>query len=115
MTAETLMQRAKVLLPNLEKPTLELACELVAEQICNYCNLTELPEGLINTAVLMVRSLTDGLQLHTEQMDAFAKGVSRGDASFTFASPAEQLAQLAASGEFAVDYRAQLNAYRKMR
>ena len=41
MTRETLMLRAQSLLPNLPQETLEFACDLVLEQICNYCNLTE--------------------------------------------------------------------------
>ena len=50
MTRETLMLRAQSLLPNLPQETLEFACDLVLEQICNYCNLTEAPDGLTNTA-----------------------------------------------------------------
>ena len=88
------MLRAQSLLPNLPQETLEFACDLVLKQICNYCNLTEAPDGLANTA---------------------AKGVSRGDTSFSFATAAEQLAALAGSGDFLTDYKAQLNAYRKMR
>ena len=37
------------------------------------------------------------------------------DTSFSFATAAEQLAALAGSGDFLTDYKAQLNAYRKMR
>lgn len=44
------MLRAQSLLPNLPQETLEFACDLVLEQICNYCNLTEAPDGLTNTA-----------------------------------------------------------------
>ena len=39
------MLRAQSLLPNLPQETLEFACDLVLEQICNYCNLTELRCG----------------------------------------------------------------------
>ena len=88
---------------------------LVLEQICNYCNLTEAPDGLTNTAALMVRGLVNGVQLQNENMQPAAKGVSRGDTSFSFATAAEQLAALAGSGDFLTDYKAQLNAYRKMR
>ena len=115
MTRETLMLRAQSLLPNLPQETLEFACDLVLEQICNYCNLTEAPDGLTNTAALMVRSLTNSVQLQNENMQPAAKGVSRGDTSFSFATAAEQLAALAGSGDFLTDYKAQLNAYRKMR
>ena len=115
MTRETLMLRAQSLLPNLPQETLEFACALVLEQICNYCNLTEAPDGLTNTAALMVRGLVNSVQLQNENMQPAAKGVSRGDTSFSFATAAEQLAALAGSGDFLTDYKAQLNSYRKMR
>ena len=84
MTRETLMLRAQSLLPNLPQETLEFACDLVLEQICNYCNLTEAPDGLTNTAALMVRGLVNSVQLQNENMQPAAKGVSRGDTSFSF-------------------------------
>ena len=104
------MLRAQSLLPNLPQETLEFACDLVLEQICNYCNLTEAPDGLTNTAALMVRGLVNSVQLQNENMQPAAKGVS-----ISFATAAEQLAALAGSGDFLTDYKAQLNAYRKMR
>ena len=88
------MLRAQSLLPNLPQETLEFACDLVLEQICNYCNLTEAPDGLTNTAALMVRGLVNSVQLQNENMQPAAKGVSRGDTSFSFATAAEQLAAL---------------------
>ena len=92
------MLRAQSLLPNLPQETLEFACDLVLEQICNYCNLTVAPDGLLNTAALMVRGLVNSVQLQNENMQPAAKGVSRGDTSFSFATAAEQLAALAGSG-----------------
>lgn len=115
MTKETLLTRVQSLLPSIETATLEFACSLVLEEVCNYCNLEEAPDGLANTAALMVRGLISSVQLGQETIQAEAKGVSRGDASFTFATPAEQLASLASAGDFLTDYKAQLNAYRKMR
>lgn len=110
-----LAARVRSLLPNLPETALDFACELVLEQICNYCNLTETPDGLANTAALMVRSLVNSVQLENETMQPAAKGVSRGDTSFSFATAAEQMAALASSGDFLTDWKAQLNAYRKMR
>ena len=59
-----------------------------------YCNLAEAPDGLTNTAALMVRGLVNSVQLQNENMQPAAKGVSRGDTSFSFATAAEQLAAL---------------------
>jgi hypothetical protein len=44
-----------------------LLISIVTEEIINYCNITELPEGLTNTAIQMVvikynRISTEGLQ-----------------------------------------------------
>ena len=115
MTKETLVAQAKILLPTAPQPAIEFACELTLQSICAYCNLTEAPDGLLCTAALMARGLYSSAQLANEELQPTVKGVSRMDASFSFASAAEQMAQLAASGDFLTDYRAQLNADRKMR
>lgn len=115
MTRETLLAKVKTLLPTAPETALDFACSLVLEEICNYCNLKEAPDELLNTAVLMVRGLYCNTQLGAEQMQPAVKGVSRGDTSYTLASAAEQMVQLVSSGDFLTDYRAQLNAYRKMR
>ena len=72
------MLRAQSLLPNLPQETLEFACDLVLEQICNYCNLTEAPDGLTNTAALMVRGLVNrGYVLFLCNRSGAAGGVGR--------------------------------------
>ena len=109
------MTRVKSLLQTASEPVLDFACDLVIEEICNYCNLPEVPDQLLNTAALMVRGLYNSTQLSAEQMQPAVKGVSRGDTSYSFASVAEQMAQLVSSGDFLTDYRVQLNAFRKMR
>ena len=115
MTKEKLMTQVKSLLPTAPEPTLNFACDLVIEEICNYCNLPEVPDQLLNTAALMVRGLYNSAQLGADEMQPAVKGVSRGDTSYSFASVAEQMAQLVSSGDFLTDYRTQLNAFRKMR
>ncbi len=115
MTKENLLAKVKLLLPAATAQTLDFACDLVIEEICNYCNLREVPNQLLNTAVMMVRGLHNSAQLDAEQMQPVVKGVSRGDMSYSFSSVAEQMAQFVSSGDFLTDYRTQLNAYRKMR
>lgn len=115
MTKETLKARAASLLTTAPEQVIDFACDLVIEEICNYCNLPEVPDQLLNTAALMVRGLYNSAQLGAEQMQPAVKGVSRGDTSYSFASVAEQMAQLVSSGNFLTDYRTQLNAFRKMR
>ena len=115
MTKENLLAKVKLLLPAAAEQTLDFACDLVIEEICNYCNLREVPDQLLHTAVMMVRGLYNSTQLDAEQMQPVVKGVSRGDTSYSFASVAEQMAQLVSSGDFLTDYGVQLNAFRKMR
>ena len=115
MTKEKLMTQVKSLLPTAPPQAIDFACDLVIEQICNYCNLIEAPDELLNTASLMARGLYLSAQLTAEQLQPEAKSVSRGDTSYSFASVAEQMAQIAAGNEFLADYRTQLNAFRKMR
>lgn len=115
MTKETLMEQVRTLLPAAPEPALAFACALTVQAIQSYCNREELPDSLLYPAALMTRDLYQNTQLGAEQMQSAIKGVSRGDTSYTFATAAEQMAQLAASGDFLTDYRAQLNAYRKMR
>ena len=115
MTKETLQARLTTLLPTAPPQAIDFACDLVIEQICNYCNLIETPDELLNTASLMARGLYLSAQLTAEQLQPEAKSVSRGDTSYSFASVAEQMAQIAAGNEFLTDYRTQLNAFRKMR
>lgn len=115
MTKENLLAKVKLLFPAATAQTLDFACDLVIEEISNYCNLREVPDQLLNTAIMMVRGLYNSTQLGAEQMQPVVKGVSRGDTSYSFSSVAEQMAQLVSSGDFLTDYRTQLNAYRKMR
>lgn len=115
MTKKELVEKVKSLLPTAPQLAIEFACELTLQSICTYCNLTEAPDGLLCTAALMARGLYSSTQLANEELQPAVKGVSRMDASFSFASAAEQMAQMAASGDFLTNYQAQLNAYRKMR
>ena len=115
MTKEKLLETVKTLIPTAPEPALDFACGLTLQAICNYCNLDDAPDGLLYTAAAMARGLYSSAQLNAEQMQPEVKGVSRGDTSFSFATAAEQMAQLAANGDFLTDYRAQLNSYRRMR
>lgn len=114
MTKENLLAKVKLLFPAAPESALDFACDLTIEQICNYCSLTAVPDGLQSTAAMMVRGLIYTVGLDGAPQPA-VKAVSRGDTSYSFASVAEQMAQLAAAGDFLTDYRTQLNAYRKMR
>ena len=112
---ENLLERVANLLPEIPLETLEFACDLTWQSICNYCNIDSVPEGLLFVAVMLTKNLVQSASLSENELQPAVKGVSRGDTSFTFASTAEQMTQIASANTFLLDYHAQLNAYRKMR
>ena len=113
--SENLLRKVESLLLEISLETLEFACDLTWHSICNYCNIDSVPEGLLPIAVMLVKNLVQSARLSENQLQPAVKGVSRGDTSFTFASIAEQMTQMASANTFLLDYHAQLNAYRKMR
>lgn len=113
--SERVMRIVKLLLPNVDANLRMFATELVCDSIKNYCNVIEIPEGLYHVAASMVLDVWRQTQLGHEQLTQQVKGISRGDTSFTFASPAEQMQALVSSPTFARNYAPQLNAFRKLR
>lgn len=107
--------RLKLLLPDIDAELLTFASDLVGDTIKNYCNVPEVPEGLYNVAAAMVVDAWRQHQFGTAELEPEAKGVTRGDTSFSFASSAEQMQAIISNPGFTQDYRAQLNAYRKLR
>lgn len=112
---EKLLRKVESLLPEIPLETLEFACDLTWHAICNYCNIDCVPDGLFFAAAMLTKNLVQSAGLSENELQPAVKGVSRGDTSFTFASVAEQMTQLASANTFLLDYHAQLNAYRKMR
>lgn len=94
---------------------LQFTIDLVRDCICNYCNLDEIPEALMNVAAAMVADAWRQSAFGREQLEPQTKGVSRGDVSFTFATAAEQMQLMITSPGFTRNYRAQLGAFRKLR
>lgn len=94
---------------------LDFTASLVCDTICNYCNLETVPPGLIHVAAAMAADAWRQSQYGRAQPEAQVKGVSRGDTSFSFATPAEQLREIVQSPGFTQDYRVQLRQFRKVR
>lgn len=82
----------------------------VEETILNYCNLEELPAGLINTAYRMAIDLYRYEQLGSSDMPLTITTISEGDISTSFSNAADSL-----HGGVLKDYQGQLNRYRKLR
>ena len=104
-----------MLLPDADEKLLGFTVSLVEDSIKNYCNLSEVPTALQNTAAAMAVDAWRQHQFGQAQLEAQEKGVSRGDASFSFATPAEQMQAIIANPGFTQNYTVQLNQFRKLR
>ena len=109
------LEKAKRLLPDADGALLEFAVDLVSDTIKNYCNIASVPAGLNNVAAAMVLDAWRQHQFGKGELEPEIKGVSRMDASYSFASASEQMQQIVSDPGFTQDYRTQLNAYRKLR
>lgn len=90
--------------------SLEFIIDDVTETILNYCNLEELPAGLINTAYRMAMDLYRYDRPGDSDVPVTVAAISEGDTSTSFTSAADAL-----NGGLLKDYQGQLNRYRKLR
>lgn len=88
---------------------LQFVMDDVRETILNYCNLDELPDGLINTAYRMALDLYRHERPGEEEAPLTVVSISEGDTSTSFTSAAGAL-----TGGVLKDYQGQLNRYRKL-
>lgn len=95
---------------NTQDIPLQFILDDVEETILNYCNLEELPAGLMNTAYRMAIDLYRYDQPGTGSAPVAVSSISEGDTSTSFTSAADALA-----GGILKDYCGQLNRYRKLR
>lgn len=91
-------------------PLLDFAMEDVRETILNYCNLEELPTGLVNTAYRMAIDLYRYEQPGSSDTPITVTTISEGEISTSFSNAADSL-----HGGVLKDYQGQLNRYRKLR
>lgn len=89
--------------------SLEFIIRDVTETILNYCNLNELPAGLVNTAYRMAIDLYRYDRPGEGDAPVSVASISEGDTSTSFTSAADAL-----SGGILKDYKGQLNRYRKV-
>lgn len=111
----TVQEIVRPLLPKADLELLAYSVNLVTDEVLNYCYLETLPDGLKNVVARMVLDAWRQSNFGNEQLEEQRKGVSRGDTSFSFATPAEQMQASIQNPSFMQDYKAQLNAHRKMR
>ncbi len=89
---------------------LQFVMDDVRETILNYCNLDELPAGLINTAYRMALDLYRYDHPGDLEAPVAVASISEGDTSTSFTSAADVL-----TGGILKDYQGQLNRYRRVR
>ena len=111
------LEKLKMLLGSTEEADdglLLFALETVREMVLNYCNIEEIPAGLQNTVVRMAADLYRLEGYGQAAAPQVAKSVSRGDVTIQYA---DSTGVAEANGYKAIlaDYKAQLQAYRKLR
>lgn len=89
---------------------LQFVLDDVRETILNYCNVEELPSGLINTAYRMAIDLYRHSRPGAAEAPVKVSSITEGNTSTSFASAADAL-----QGGVLADYKGQLNRYRKLR
>ena len=96
---------------------LELLLDTTVDMVFNYCGITELPEGLER---VVVRMTVDMYRIEGYGSNAGAgqqaQQVKRGDVSITYAQLGGNYNSMTGAGgaDFIKNYRAQLNAFKKV-
>lgn len=87
---------------------LEFVLADVEETICNYCNVPELPAGLLNTAYRMAVDIARAEGFGSAEGGGFVTSIKEGDASVNYGTDAVFASSLLKN------YAAQLNRYRML-
>lgn len=90
--------------------SLQFILDDVRETIINYCNINELPSGLINTAYRMAVDLYRHSRPGDAEGPVIVSSITEGNTSTSFASAADAI-----QGGILEDYKGQLNRHRKLR
>lgn len=90
------------------------------QKVLNYCHREDLPEGLIPIVTEMVckmyNAYTDDGRYGYETIEGVVSSITRGDFSVSYDTNGEAVANVKRlrADDFLLDYKAQLNAYRKV-
>lgn len=97
--AITLLQTLGILLSARDMDLIDILCEDAAEEIKNFCHLSQVPKGLVNSAADNVcgafirRKLLAGEVAGADALEAAVKSYTAGDISVTFGDGATTAAQ----------------------
>lgn len=93
-----------------QDPILEFIIEDVTETVKNYCNISSIPQGLLNTAYRMAMDLYRNENIGDASISiGQVSSITEGDTSTSFKSSTVEF-----KDHIMKDYKAQLNKYRKM-
>lgn len=90
--------------------SLQFIIDDVEEVVKNYCKLQEVPGGLTNTCYRMAMDIYRAEGIGEADTPLLVSSITEGDTSTSFGSRTELLKDMLLN-----DYKAQLNAYRKLR
>ncbi len=96
---------------------LSFVLETATGLVLGYCNLDEIPPQLENTVVRMAADLYRSEGYGQAAAPQVAQSVTRGDVTVSYGSGnSSNTAELTGAGKSILDdYRAQLNAFRRLR
>lgn len=98
---------------------LQFIMEKVVESIINYCNIEELPDGLINTAYSMCIERfrkevnSDGSMAAASSGDTYVSSITEGDTSISYSQKTTQT-QTSTGTDSIMGYEKILNKYRRV-
>lgn len=81
----------------------------VEETVKNYCHISKVPDGLINTCYRMSADICRAEGFGQAETPVAVASISEGDTSTSFTSRSSEIA-----GTLLKNYRMQLNRYRKL-
>lgn len=107
-----LLGKDKESLADSERGLISFAIQEATSKVKNYCNIVEIPDGLVTTTVRLAVDLYRAEGYGNEEKPKSVTSVRRGDVSTNFAddSKGESI-----DTDFISKYRPQLNAFRKLR
>lgn len=88
--------------------------ESAEQAVKSYCNIEEIPAALENTVVRIAADICRSEGYGQANAPRMAQSVSRGDVSVNYGNSAAT-AEIGGVKSFIDDYKAQLNAFRRLR
>jgi Phage QLRG family, putative DNA packaging. len=93
-----------------QDPILEFIIDDVTETVKNYCNISSIPQGLLNTAYRMAMDLYRNENIGDSSISiGQVSSITEGDTSTSFKSSTAEF-----KDHIMKDYKSQLNKFRKM-